>query len=278
MAIRKVLIANRGEIAVRVVRTLREMGIGSVAVYSDPDSEAPHVRYADESVAIGPGPVGKSYLDAERIIDAARSTGADAIHPGYGFFAEHPEFARACGEAGVVWIGPPPEAIEAMGLKTRARRLMEEAGVPVVPGTITPAHSVEDAVAIARDIGFPVAFKTAGGGGGKGFHVARSEAEAAPAFERASTEGERFFANPDVYVEEYLEDPRHVEVQVLADTHGNVVHLFERDCSVRRRRRSTKPRGSASAGSPSTRLARSGTCPRARSRGSSSATGSTFSR
>jgi acetyl-CoA/propionyl-CoA carboxylase biotin carboxyl carrier protein len=235
MAIRKVLIANRGEIAVRVVRTLREMGIGSVAVYSDPDSEAPHVRYADESVAIGPGPVGKSYLDAERIIDAARSTGADAIHPGYGFFAEHPEFARACGEAGVVWIGPPPEAIEAMGLKTRARRLMEEAGVPVVPGTITPAHSVEDAVAIARDIGFPVAFKTAGGGGGKGFHVARSEAEAAPAFERASTEGERFFANPDVYVEEYLEDPRHVEVQVLADTHGNVVHLFERDCSVQRR-------------------------------------------
>jgi acetyl-CoA carboxylase biotin carboxylase subunit len=235
MTFGKVLIANRGEIAVRIIRTLRELGIRSVAVFSEADVDAPHVRYADEAVPIGPGPVGKSYLDAERILAAARDTGAEAIHPGYGFFAEHPEFARACGAAGIVWVGPPPEAIEAMGLKTRARQLMEEAGVPVVPGTITPAHSVEDAVAIARDIGFPVAFKTAGGGGGKGFHVARSEEEAAAAFDRASTEGERFFANPDVYVEEYLEDPRHVEIQVLADTHGNVVHLFERDCSVQRR-------------------------------------------
>jgi acetyl-CoA/propionyl-CoA/long-chain acyl-CoA carboxylase, biotin carboxylase, biotin carboxyl carrier protein len=235
MAFRKVLVANRGEIALRIVRTLHELGIASVAVYSDADAEAPHVRLADEAVRIGPGQVGKSYLDMDAILEAARSTGADAIHPGYGFFAEHAGFARACARADCVFIGPPPEAIESMGVKTTARRLMEEAGVPVVPGTITPLGSPAEALATARSLGFPVAFKTAGGGGGKGFHVAFSEEEAATAFERAATEGERFFANADVYVEEYLEDPRHVEVQILADGHGNVVHLGERDCSIQRR-------------------------------------------
>jgi acetyl-CoA/propionyl-CoA/long-chain acyl-CoA carboxylase, biotin carboxylase, biotin carboxyl carrier protein len=235
MAFRKVLVANRGEIALRIVRTLHELGIASVAVYSDADAEAPHVRLADEAIRIGPGQVGKSYLDMDAILAAAGTTGADAIHPGYGFFAEHAGFARACARTGCVFIGPPPEAIEQMGVKTTARRLMEEAGVPVVPGTITPLGSPEEAVATARSLGFPVAFKTAGGGGGKGFHVAFSEEEAAGAFARAATEGERFFANADVYVEEYLDDPRHVEVQILADAHGNVVHLGERDCSIQRR-------------------------------------------
>ena len=235
MLFSKVLVANRGEIALRIVRTLRELGIPSVAVYSEADAEAPHVRLADEAVCIGAGPVAKSYLNAEAILEVARATGAEAVHPGYGFFAEHAGFARACAHAGLVFIGPPPEAIEAMGVKTTARRLMEEAGVPVVPGSMTPLTSAEDALATARGIGFPVAFKTAGGGGGKGFHVARSEDEAVAAFEQAANEGERFFANADVYVEEYLEDPRHVEVQILADAHGNVVHLGERDCSIQRR-------------------------------------------
>jgi acetyl-CoA/propionyl-CoA carboxylase biotin carboxyl carrier protein len=235
MLFRKVLVANRGEIALRVVRTLRELGIPSVAVYSEADAEAPHVRLADEAVCIGPGPVGKSYLNSDAILAAARSTGAEAVHPGYGFFAEHAGFARACAGAGLVFVGPSPEAIESMGVKTTARRLMEEAGVPVVPGTMQTLSSAEDALATARSIGFPVAFKTAGGGGGKGFHVARSEEEGALAFERASSEGQQFFANPDVYVEEYLEDPRHVEVQILADAHGNVLHLGERDCSIQRR-------------------------------------------
>jgi acetyl-CoA/propionyl-CoA carboxylase biotin carboxyl carrier protein len=235
VSLSKVLVANRGEIALRIMRTLREQGIPSVAVYSEPDAGAPHVRMADEAVAIGPGPVGKSYLSMDAILAAARSTGADAIHPGYGFFAEHAGFARACARAGCVFIGPSPEAIESMGVKTTARRLMREAGVPVVPGTLTPLASGAEALATARSTGFPVAFKTAGGGGGKGFHVARCEEEAAAAFERAATEGERFFANADVYVEEYLENPRHVEVQILADSHGHVVHLGERDCSIQRR-------------------------------------------
>ena len=232
---RKVLIANRGEIAVRIIRTLRELRIGSVAVYSEADAAAPHVRLADEAVLLGPGPVGKSYLDRERLFWAARESGAEAVHPGYGFFSENAGFARECGENGLVWIGPPPAAIEQMGIKTEARKLMEEAGVPVVPGTTAPLGSAEEALHTARSIGFPVAFKTSGGGGGKGFHVAYGEHDAIAAFEQSRTEGERFFANGDVYVEKYLEDPRHVEVQVLADTHGNVVHLFERDCTVQRR-------------------------------------------
>ncbi len=232
---RKVLIANRGEVAVRVIRTLRDLGIRSVAVASEADAGALHVRLADEAVLLGPGPVKESYLNGERILAAARDTSAEAIHPGYGFFSEHAGFARACADAGLIFIGPSPEAIETMGLKTSARRAMQAAGIPVVPGTTEPVRTAQEALAAAREVGFPIALKTVGGGGGKGFHVALSEQEIDQAFARASGEGDRFFANPDVYVERYLDDPRHVEVQILADGEGNVVHLFERDCSVQRR-------------------------------------------
>src|SRR3954468_5545966 len=232
----KVLVANRGEIAIRVMRTLEELGIGSVAVYSEPDRDAPHARRADEAFLIGPGPASESYLVVEKIIEVAQKSGADAIHPGYGFLAENAAFARACGEAGVVFIGPPPEAIDAMGSKTKARELMSAAGVPIVPGTTDPVETVKDAAKIIDDtVGYPVAIKAAGGGGGKGFRVAESKDELEKAFEGAAREGEKFFSDPTVYIERYLPDPRHVEVQVLADSHGNVVHLFERDCSVQRR-------------------------------------------
>jgi acetyl-CoA/propionyl-CoA/long-chain acyl-CoA carboxylase, biotin carboxylase, biotin carboxyl carrier protein len=232
----KVLVANRGEIAIRVMRTLEELGVGSVAVYSEPDREAPHVRRADEAYLLGPGPAAESYLKVERIIEVARQAGAEAIHPGYGFLAENAAFARACDEAGIVFIGPPAEAIDAMGSKTRAREIMRDAGVPIVPGTTDPVDSVEEArKVIDESIGYPVAIKAAGGGGGKGFRVAQSEDELEKAFEGASREGEKFFSDPTVYVERYLPDPRHVEVQILADGEGNVIHLFERDCSVQRR-------------------------------------------
>ena len=232
----KVLVANRGEIAIRVMRTLEELGIASVAVYSEPDRDAPHVRRADEAYLLGPGPATESYLVVEKIIEVAKQSGAEAIHPGYGFLAENAAFARACEEAGIVFIGPPPSAIDAMGSKTRAREIMSEAGVPIVPGTTEPVESVEDArKVIADSIGYPVAIKAAGGGGGKGFRVAETEDELEKAFEGASREGEKFFSDATVYVERYLPDPRHVEVQVLADGEGNVIHLFERDCSVQRR-------------------------------------------
>jgi acetyl-CoA/propionyl-CoA carboxylase, biotin carboxylase, biotin carboxyl carrier protein len=232
----KVLVANRGEIAIRVMRTLEELGIDSVAVYSEPDRDAPHVRRAGEAYLLGPGPATESYLVVEKILEVARQSGAEAVHPGYGFLAENAAFARACDEAGVVFIGPPADAIDAMGSKTRARELMAEAGVPIVPGTTDPVETVDDARrVIAESIGYPVAIKAAGGGGGKGFRVAESEDELEKAFEGASREGEKFFSDPTVYVERYLPDPRHVEVQVLADDHGNVIHLFERDCSVQRR-------------------------------------------
>jgi acetyl-CoA/propionyl-CoA/long-chain acyl-CoA carboxylase, biotin carboxylase, biotin carboxyl carrier protein len=232
----KVLVANRGEIAIRVMRTLEELGIASVAVYSEPDRDAPHVRRADEAYLLGPGPATESYLVVEKILEVARQSGAEAVHPGYGFLAENAAFARACDEAGVVFIGPPADAIDAMGSKTRAREIMSEAGVPIVPGTTEPVETVEDArKVIADSVGYPVAIKAAGGGGGKGFRVAQSEDELEKAFEGASREGEKFFSDPTVYVERYLPDPRHVEVQVLADGQGNVIHLFERDCSVQRR-------------------------------------------
>jgi acetyl-CoA/propionyl-CoA carboxylase biotin carboxyl carrier protein len=232
----KVLVANRGEIAIRVMRSLEELGIASVAVYSEPDRDAPHVRRADEAYLLGPGPAAESYLVVERILEAAQKSGAEAVHPGYGFLAENAAFARACEEAGVVFIGPPADAIDAMGSKTRARELMKAAGVPIVPGTTEPVEDVDDARALIGDeIGYPVAIKAAGGGGGKGFRVAESEDALADAFEGAAREGEKFFSDPTVYIERYLPDPRHVEVQVLADAHGNVVHLFERDCSVQRR-------------------------------------------
>jgi acetyl-CoA/propionyl-CoA carboxylase biotin carboxyl carrier protein len=231
----KVLIANRGEIAIRVARTLKEMGIASVAVYSEIDRDAPHVREADEAFLIGPAVPAESYLNILKIIDTAKEAGAEAIHPGYGFLAENADFARACAEAGVVFIGPPPEAIEAMGSKTRAREIMAEAGVPIVPGATEPAADLEAAGKQAEEAGYPVACKAAGGGGGKGFRVAMSADDLQDAFEGAAREGEKFFSDSRVYVERYLEDPRHVEVQVLADAHGNVIHLGERDCSVQRR-------------------------------------------
>ncbi len=232
----KVLVANRGEIAIRVMRTLEELGVASVAVYSEPDRDSPHARRADEAYLLGPGPATESYLVVDKIIEVARQSGAQAIHPGYGFLAENAAFARACDEADIVFIGPPASAIDAMGSKTRAREIMRDAGVPIVPGTTDPVETVDDArKVIDEDVGYPVAIKAAGGGGGKGFRVAESEDELEKAFEGAAREGEKFFSDATVYVERYLPDPRHVEVQILADAHDNVIHLFERDCSVQRR-------------------------------------------
>jgi acetyl-CoA/propionyl-CoA carboxylase biotin carboxyl carrier protein len=232
----KVLVANRGEIAIRVMRTLREMGIASVAVYSEADREALHVRRADEAYLLGPGPATESYLKIDKLIEVAKESGAEAIHPGYGFLAENPNLARACDEAGIVWIGPPAAAIDAMGSKTGAREIMKKAGIPIIPGTTDPVPDVESAKKIIDDsIGYPVAIKAVGGGGGKGFRVALDESKLQDAFEGASREGEKFFGDPTVYIERYLPDPRHVELQVLADSHGNVIHLGERDCSLQRR-------------------------------------------
>src|SRR4051812_31304233 len=218
------------------MRTLREMGIASVAVYSEADRDALHVRRADEAFLLGPGPATESYLKIDKLIEVAKEAGAEAIHPGYGFLAENPNLARACDEAGIVWIGPPAKAIDAMGAKTGAREIMKEAGIPIIPGTTEPVPDVDAAKKIIdADIGYPVAIKAVGGGGGKGFRVALEESELQAAFEGASREGEKFFGDPTVYIERYLPDPRHVEVQVLADKHGNVVHLGERDCSLQRR-------------------------------------------
>ena len=232
----KVLVANRGEIAIRVMRALREMGILSVGVYSEADRETPHVRIADEAYLLGPAVPAESYLSIERIIEVAKESGAEAVHPGYGFLAENAAFATALDEAGIVFIGPPASAIEAMGSKTRAREIMQEAGVPIVPGSTEPSPDVDvGARKTAEEIGYPVACKAAGGGGGKGFRVAMTADDLADAFEGAAREGEKFFSDDRVYLERYLEDPRHVEVQVLADSHGNVIHLGERDCSIQRR-------------------------------------------
>ncbi|HEX3317316.1 MAG TPA: acetyl-CoA carboxylase biotin carboxylase subunit [Solirubrobacteraceae bacterium] len=232
----KVLVANRGEIAIRIMRTLEEMGIASVAVYSELDRDALHVKRADEAYLLGPGPASESYLKIDKILEVAAQAGAQAVHPGYGFLAENAAFARACDDAGIVFIGPPADAIEAMGSKTRARELMREAGVPIVPGTTESVESVGDARKIIEaDIGYPIAVKAAGGGGGKGFRVAVDARQLEDAFEGAAREGEKFFGDATVYLERYLPDPRHVEVQVLADRHANVIHLGERDCSVQRR-------------------------------------------
>jgi acetyl-CoA/propionyl-CoA carboxylase, biotin carboxylase, biotin carboxyl carrier protein len=231
----KVLVANRGEIAIRVFRTLRELGIGTVAVYSEADRGSLHAAVVDEAYLIGPGAPSESYLHHERILDAAKRAGANAVHPGYGFLAENAAFARAVADAGLVWIGPPPEAIELMGSKIAARAHMAEAGVPIIPGTTEPIEKVEEVVRLGEEYGWPVAIKASAGGGGKGLKVVAGPDEAERALAAARREGESYFSDPAVYVEKFIEDPRHVEVQVLADDHGNVVHLGERDCTIQRR-------------------------------------------
>ena len=233
--LKKVLIANRGEIALRVIRACRELGINSVAVYSDADARAVHVREADEAVHIGGSPSSESYLVGERIIEAARSTGADAIHPGYGFLSEREDFARAVRDAGMVFVGPPAEAIAAMGNKTAARQLAISTGTMVVPGTTQPLKNAAEAERVAAEFGYPVLLKAAAGGGGKGMRVVREAAELRSALDAARREAKGAFGDDAVYVEKYVVRPRHVEIQVLADAHGNIVHLGERDCSVQRR-------------------------------------------
>ncbi len=231
----KVLIANRGEIALRVVRACRELGVRSVAVYSDADANAPHVREADEAVHVGPSPSAQSYLVGDRLLDAARRTGAEAVHPGYGFLSERAWFARAVRDAGLVWVGPPAEAIEAMGSKTAARQLAIRAGTPVVPGTTEALRDAAEAREVADQFGYPVLLKAAAGGGGKGMRVVRAPGEMADALGAAQREAKNAFGDDAVYVEKYVEGPRHVEIQVLGDQHGTMLHLGERECSVQRR-------------------------------------------
>ncbi len=230
-----VLIANRGEIAIRVARACRELGISPIAVYSEADRASAHVVVADRAYLLGAGAPSASYLNVPKLIETALSAGAEAIHPGYGFLAENAGFARACADAGITWIGPPPEAIEAMGSKIAARERMKAAGVPIVPGTTEPLDSVETLLRLGDEIGWPLAIKASAGGGGKGLKVVDGPEEAERALESAKREGEAYFADATVYIERYIEDPRHVEVQVLADAHGNVIHLGERDCTIQRR-------------------------------------------
>ncbi|MFZ9885956.1 MAG: acetyl-CoA carboxylase biotin carboxylase subunit [Myxococcota bacterium] len=233
--IRKILVANRGEIAVRVMRTCREMGIPTVAVYSDPDRSALHVRYATEAYHIGPAAARESYLNIDKIIDVAKRSGADAIHPGYGFLSENSTFARRVREAGLLLIGPPPEAMDAMGTKTTARQTMARAGVPIVPGLEEAIEDEQAALGFATNIGFPVMLKAAAGGGGKGMRKVDRAEDFASAWRSAKSEAKNSFSDDAVYIEKFLEKPRHIEVQVFADMHGNVHHLFERECSVQRR-------------------------------------------
>ena len=231
----KVLVANRGEIALRVIRACRELGVQSVAVYSEADARAPHVREADEAVLLGPAPSSASYLKGDAIIAAALRTGADAIHPGYGFLSEREWFARAVRDAGLVFIGPPAEAIAAMGSKTSARALAMAAGTPVVPGTTTALRDAEEAAEVAERFGYPILLKAAAGGGGKGMRVVHRREELAPALASAQREARNAFGDDAVYVEKYIVGPRHVEIQVLGDHHGTMLHLGERECSVQRR-------------------------------------------
>jgi acetyl-CoA carboxylase, biotin carboxylase subunit len=232
---KKVLIANRGEIALRIIRACRELDIQTVAVYSEADRESLHVRFADDDVCIGPAPARESYLKIPRLIAAAEITGADAIHPGYGFLAENAEFAETCAASNITFIGPTAEQIRLMGDKATARRTMAEVGVPIVPGTPGPVEDADEALGFAREIGFPVIIKAAAGGGGKGMRVANDPDDFARAFQLARSEALSAFGSGDVYVEKYLARPRHIEFQILGDSHGNVIHLGERDCSVQRR-------------------------------------------
>ncbi|MGZ5468808.1 MAG: acetyl-CoA carboxylase biotin carboxylase subunit, partial [Candidatus Aminicenantales bacterium] len=232
---RKILIANRGEIAVRVIRACREMGVGSVAVYSDADASSLHTRLADEAVAIGPPPAAESYLHMEKIVAAARATGAQAVHPGYGFLAENAAFARLCEDEGLMFIGPSSKALELVGDKVKARRTMEKAGVATVPGMMTVSASPEEFRAAAAAFGYPVMVKASAGGGGKGMRIVRDEDGLGPALEAGRREARSAFGDDSVYLEKYIEEPRHVEFQVLADNRGRTVHLFERECSIQRR-------------------------------------------
>jgi acetyl-CoA carboxylase, biotin carboxylase subunit len=231
----KVLIANRGEIALRVARACRELGIRLVAVYSTEDRDSAVVSYADEAIQIGPAPPKRSYLNIPAIVEAALRTGAEAIHPGYGFLSEDPDFAEICRDNGIVFVGPPPEVIAQLGDKTAARRLMAEAGLPIIPGSLTPMRSVEEARQVADDIGYPVVIKAAAGGGGRGMRVVHETAAFLRAYEQTRADAQVLFGDSRVYVEHYLTNPRHIEVQVLADCFDNTIHLGERDCSVQRR-------------------------------------------
>ena len=231
----KVLVANRGEIAVRVIRACRELGYPTVAVYSEPDRAALHVLYADQAIAIGPAPSRESYLRIDRILDAAKQTGADAIHPGYGFLAENAGFARACRDAGITFIGPSPESIDAMGSKTESRQRMQAAGVPVVPGLTEPVKSFDEIAAFAKSAGFPIMIKASAGGGGKGMRLVDREGDLKSAYERVTSEAESFFGDGSVYAEKFVPQPRHIEVQILGDQHGNLIHLGERECTLQRR-------------------------------------------
>jgi acetyl-CoA carboxylase biotin carboxylase subunit len=233
--IRKILIANRGEIANRIIWTCKEMDIKTVAVHSEADREALHVRYADEAICIGPAPSALSYLNIPSIISAAEITNVDAIHPGYGFLAESATFARICGDCNIKFIGPSPEVIAMMGDKVEARRTMAAAGVPILPGSPDPIESPEEAIKLAKEIGFPVIIKAAAGGGGRGMRIVRQESELAGSLETAQAEALAAFKNGAVYIERYIERPRHIEIQVLADEHGNCVHLGERECTIQRR-------------------------------------------
>jgi acetyl-CoA carboxylase biotin carboxylase subunit len=231
----RVLVANRGEIAIRIFRALNEMGIASVAVYSEADRLSWHLRYADEAHPIGPPPAAESYLNIPRILKVARETGCDAVHPGYGFLAESHDFATACEEAGLVFIGPSPSSIRTMGFKTEAKRIMAEAGVPVIPGPPGPVTSAGDAETVASEIGYPVMVKASAGGGGKGMRIVRVPSEMRQAFKTATGEAKAYFGNPEIFLEKYIEKPRHIEVQILADTFGDTIFLGERECSVQRR-------------------------------------------
>src|SRR5215471_690318 len=232
---KKILIANRGEIACRIIRTARRMGIATVAVYSEADTEALHVRMADEAVPIGPAPSAESYLKIERIVEACRTTGAEAVHPGYGFLSENPAFARALAEAGVTFIGPGPEAIAAMGDKIESKKLARAAGVSSVPGHLDLIPDSDAAVRVAREIGYPVMIKASAGGGGKGMRIAAGDNEVREGFRSAASEAKSSFADDRIFIEKFIEQPRHIEIQVLADHHGHIVHLGERECSIQRR-------------------------------------------
>ncbi len=233
--LKKVLVANRGEIAIRIFRALSEMGIASVAVYSEADRLSWHLRYADEAYPIGPPPAAESYLNIGRILEVARETGCDAIHPGYGFLAESHEFAAACEEAGLVFIGPSPTSIKIMGFKTEAKKIMADSGVPVIPGPPEPVTSAADAEKVASKIGYPVMVKASAGGGGKGMRIVADPTEMRRAFKTATGEAKAYFGNPEIFLEKYIEKPRHIEVQILADNFGKIIYLGERECSVQRR-------------------------------------------